>query len=318
MNIVVLDGYTLNPGDLSWDGLQALGDCRIYDRTSPEEVSEKAVNSEILLTNKTVVSAGTIQQLQELKYIGVMATGYNIVDILAAKKAGIIVTNVPTYGTQSVAQNTFAHILNLTNRVGEHAQSVAQGDWVVSKDWSYWKSPLIELAGLKLGIIGFGRIGQAVAKIGVSFGMEILFHDVYAPGPIPDGFVQMDLNRLFSESDIISLHCPLTNETKHIVNSEKLNLMKKSAFLINTSRGLLIDEKALADALNSGLIAGAGLDVLSVEPPTKNNPLLKAKDCFITPHYSWATKSSRERLMKVVIENIISFLKNKPQNVVNH
>jgi glycerate dehydrogenase len=317
MHIVVLDGYTLNPGDLNWSELEELGKCRIYDRTLPNDVVPRAASADILLTNKTPITAQDIEQLPKLKYIGVLATGYNIVDVDAAEAQDIIVTNVPTYGTDSVAQNTFAHILNLTNRVGQHAQSVMQGKWTASTDWCYWDYPLIELSGLILGIIGFGRIGQSVANLGLAFGMKVLFYDPQTTRSQPSTIKKVDLNQLFEQSDIITLHCPLTDETEKLVNKERLRLMKKTAFLINTSRGPLIDETALAGALNNNKIAGAGLDVLSVEPPVADNPLLKAKNCFITPHNSWATKASRIRLMNAVIDNIKAFLNHKPKNVVN-
>jgi len=317
MKIVVLDGYTLNPGDLSWNELHSLGECQIYDRTPADRVVERSRNAEILLLNKTPLPAEAIAQLPHLKYIGVLATGYNIVDVEAAATRKITVTNVPTYGTDSVAQQTIAHILNLTNHIAFHAQSVAAGGWTSSKDWCYWDRPLIELSGLTLGIIGFGRIGRAVAERAKTFGMAILVNDPFYQGDTDAGVKKVELEQIFLESDIVTLHCPLTKDTENLVNARRLSLMKKSAFLINTSRGPLIDETALANALNSGQIAGAGLDVLSVEPPLPDNPLLKARNCHITPHNSWATRASRQRLMKTVIENIRSFLDGKPQNAVN-
>jgi glycerate dehydrogenase len=317
MKIVVLDGYTLNPGDLGWDELHSLGECQLYDRTTADKVVERAQNAEILLLNKTPLPAEAIAQLSNLKYIGVLATGYNIVDIEAAAARNIPVTNVPTYGTNSVAQQTIAHILNLTNHVAHHAQSVAEGGWVSSKDWCYWDSSLIELSGLTLGIIGFGRIGRAVSEMAKAFGMIVQVNDPFYQEDTVAGVKKVELEQLFLESDVVSLHCPLTEETENLLNAQRLSLMKTSAFLINTSRGPLIDESALASALNTGQIAGAGLDVLSVEPPLQDNPLLTAKNCYITPHNSWATRASRERLMKTVIENIRSFLDGKPQNMVN-
>ena len=316
MNIVVLDGYTLNPGDLNWKNLEALGECRIYERTSPDDVVNRSLNAEIILTNKTPLTGDDIRQLNKLKYIGVLATGYNIVNIEAAKKRNILVTNVPTYGTDSVAQQTFAHILNFTNRIAQHSKSVFEGTWSSSKDWCYWDYPLIELSGLTLGIIGFGRIGQAVAQLGLAFGMKILFYDPQQLA-FPENVKKVDLEKLFKESDIVTLHCPLTDETEGFVNTDRLKLMKKTAFLINTSRGQLINEKDLADSLNNDKIAGAGLDVLPIEPPELNDPLLRAKNCFITPHNSWATKASRTRLMDAVIDNLKAFLNHKPKNVVN-
>jgi glycerate dehydrogenase len=317
MRIVVLDGYTLNPGDLSWEELEALGICAIYDRTPPEEVVARAEDAEIVLVNKVVLSREQIRRLGKLRYIGVLATGYNIVDVEAARERDVPVTNVPTYGTRSVAQMVFAHLLNLTLHVGHHAQTVAQGRWSASEDFCYWEYPLVELAGLTLGIVGFGRIGRATAGIATAFGMRVLAYDEVAPSGIPPGVELTGRNHLFRESDVVSLHCPLTPETQELVNEKRLALMKRSAFLINTSRGPLVDERALADALNSGRIAGAGVDVLSSEPPEPDNPLLSAKNCFITPHIAWATKAARERLLKTVVGNVKAFLEGCPRNVVN-
>jgi len=317
MDIVVLDGYTLNHGDLSWRELKELGLCRIFDRTSSEEVVPRSEGAEILLTNKTPVTGADINQLTRLKYIGVLATGYNIVDIEAARERNIPVTNVPTYGTDSVAQMTFAHILNLTNRAADHSYGVKHGEWASAKDWCYWKYPLIELSELTIGIIGYGRIGKAVGNLAQAFGMRVLFYDPTTSSPPSEKVESVSLDQLFHESDVISLHCPLTDETENLVNKHRLSLMKKSAFLINTSRGLLVDESALADSLNNDEIAGAGLDVLAVEPPEADNPLFNAKNCYITPHNAWATKASRIRLMNAVIDNIKSWLRNEPKNVVN-
>ena len=315
--IVVLDGYTLNPGDLSWKDLEALGQCTFYERTGPGEILSRAEGAEIVLTNKTVLSSDVIEKLPALKYVGVLATGYNIVDVEAASDRGVIVTNVPAYGTQSVAQLVFAHLLNLTHQVGHHAETVRNGRWVSSVDFCYWDTPLIELAGLTMGIIGFGRIGQTTAKLASAFGMKVVAYDIVQPASIPEGCEFVGLEDVLRRSDVISLHCPLTDQTEKIVNEQRLALMKKTAFLINTSRGPLVDEQALADALNSGRIAGAGLDVLSSEPPKKDNPLLQAENCFITPHIAWATRSARERLLKVVVDNVAAFLSGKPRNVVN-
>lgn len=316
MKIVILDGYALNPGDLSWKGLKALGELVVYDRTSPEEVVQRATGAEIVLTNKTIVSRAAIEQLPHLKYIGVLATGYNIVNVEAAKAQGIVVTNVPTYGTSSVAQATFAHLLNLTHHVGEHAAGVREGRWSASEDFCYWDFPLVEVAGLTLGIIGFGRIGRAVARIGLALEMNVLAHDVGRIEPL-DGVKRVDLDTLLAESDAVTLHCPLTADNQGLINARTLGLMKTTAFLINTARGPLIDEPALADALNSEQIAGAGLDVLSVEPPPADHPLLSARNCYITPHQAWATKTARQRLLDIVAENIRAYLDGKPQNVVN-
>ncbi|MBN2410440.1 D-2-hydroxyacid dehydrogenase [candidate division KSB1 bacterium] len=319
MNIVVLDGYTLNPGDLNWDELIKLGECKIYDRTSPEEIIDRSREADILLLNKVKLPREKIEKLPNLKYIGVLATGFNIVDIDAANEKKIPVSNVPTYGTLSVAQTTFAHLLNLTQRTEYHAHTVSYGKWSMSKDFCYWDFPLIELAGLTMGIIGFGEIGRAVAKIARAFEMNVIFYDITKQPDIPEGIIQInDPDDIFSKSDVVTLHCPLTDETNQIVNTQRLKLMKKSAYLINTSRGQLVDEEALADALNSGQIAGAGLDVLSEEPPKYDNILLSTPNCFITPHIAWATRSARQRLMDTVIANIKSFQQNKPQNIVNN
>lgn len=316
MKITVLDGHTLNPGDLSWDKLSELGNLTVYDRTKEKDILKRASNSKIILTNKTPLFANTIKQLPDLKYIGVLATGYNVVDADTAKKQGIIVTNVPAYSTRSVAQMTFAHILNLAQRTACHSASVKAGDWSRSEDFCYWKHPLLELSGMTLGIFGFGQIGQAVFKLAKAFGMKI----IASSRTTKEGFDDVDfvdIDSLFKTSDILTLHCPLTHETEKIVNKEKIDLMKKSAFIVNTARGQLIDEEALANALNNGTIAGAGLDVLSSEPPEKNNPLLSAKNCFITPHIAWASKASRQRLMDTAVENVKAFIKGSPQNKVN-
>jgi glycerate dehydrogenase len=314
MKIVVLDGYTLNPGDLDWTPLKDLGICEFHDRTAPEDIVPRARDAELVLTNKTPLDAATLAKLPKLKYIGVLATGYNIVDVQAAHAKGVPVANIPTYGTASVAQSTFALLLELTNHAGDHSRSVRDGGWAKSKDFCYWLTPQIELAGLTLGLIGFGRIGKAVAAIATAFGLKIIVHDQQ---PLPKGVQGADLEKIFRDSDVVSLHCPLTPETKHLVNAKRLALMKKTAFLINTARGPLIDEKALAEYLNDGLIAGAGLDVLSIEPPRADNPLLKARNCIITPHISWATASARKRLLDMAVQNVKAFLAGKPQNVVN-
>lgn len=317
MRIVVLDGYTLNPGDLSWDGLHALGFCEVYDRTPPEQTVARAAEADVILTNKTILDRAVLDQLPKLKYIGVLATGYNVVDTVAARERRIPVTNVPTYGTRSVAQMVFAHLLNLTQRVGHHAQAAGVGRWTASVDFCFWDYPLLELNGMTMGIVGFGRTGRATAKIAHAFGMKLLVHDSVTPSDLPNSGQFADLRRLFRESDVVSLHCPLTPQTENLVNAERLALMKKTAFLINTSRGPVVDEHALADALNAGQIAGAGLDVLRQEPPAADNPLLRAKNCYITPHIAWATRSARARLMDTAVENVKAFLEGKPQNVVN-
>jgi len=317
MKIVVLDGFTLNPGDLSWEGLEALGQCTVYDRTPEELVIERAAGAQIVLTNKTVLSADTLSALPVLRYISVLATGYNVVDLEAAAERGIAVSNVPAYATESVAQMVFAHLLNLTQDVGGHSRGVREGRWSSCADFCYWDRPLIELAGLTMGIIGFGRTGRATAALARAFGMKVVVHDVVGGGQMPQGCVFVELEDLFRRSDVVSLHCPLTAETRGLVNADRLSLMKPTAFLINTSRGPVVDEAALADALNEGRIAGAGLDVLSSEPPDAGNPLLRARNCFITPHIAWATRAARERLLAASVENVRCFIEGRCRNVVN-
>ena len=318
MRIVVLDGYTLNPGDLSWSDFESLGDFVVYDRTLKDEILTRSRDAEILLTNKTVLSKEILNQLPKLIYIGILATGYNVVDLETASKKGIPVTNIPEYGTQSVAQMVFAHLLNLCHHVFSHNSSIKKGQWGKSPDFCYWEHPLTELSGRTMGIVGLGRIGLAVANIALSFGMKILG---YKPGKViyqQKEIILSDLKTLFSESDVVSLHCPLTESNRGMVNKEMLELMKPTAFLINTSRGLLIDEFALSNALNKGIIAGAGLDVLSEEPPISGSPLLTTKNCFITPHIAWATIESRNRLIKTAFTNLKSFVNGKMVNVVNN
>lgn len=316
MNIVVLDGHALNPGDLNWDALSALGNLKIYDRSLPEQVVERAGNADIILTNKSIVNADAIRQLTGLRYIGVMATGYNVVDVKAAHAQEIIVANVPAYGSSSVAQLTFSLILELCQGVGMHAESVRQGEWAKSKDFSYWKMPLMELQGKTLAIIGFGQIGQAVAAIALSFGMQVIVSHKHPERDKMSGVTFKDQATCFREADIISLHCPLNADNKGFVNTVLLSTMRSSAFLINTSRGPLINEPDLAVALNSGVIAGAGLDVLSIEPPAADHPLFSARNCLITPHIAWATLEARKRLMDRTVENVKAFLDGKPVNVV--
>lgn len=317
MKIVVLDGHTLNPGDLSWAELEALGECDIHDRTPPEEVIQRAKDADIVLTNKVVLDRDILGQLPKLEFIGVLATGYNVVDAEAARERGIPVTNVPTYGTLSVAQMTFAHLLNLTQHVGHHAQTVRDGRWTDSEDWCYWDYHLIELAGLTMGIIGYGRIGRTVARLANAFGMSVVAYDAYVKESADPDVEMVDLDTLFARSDVVTTHCPLTPETEGLIDAERLSQMKRTVFVINTSRGPVVGNKDLADALNAGTIAGAGLDVLAVEPPGPDNPLLEAKNCYITPHISWATSAARARLMGTVVENIKAFIDGKPQNVVN-
>ena len=319
MRIVVLDGHTLNPGDLSWAELESLGDCAIHERSSPEQVVTRAAAAEIVLINKVELPETTLAELPRLRYVGVTATGYNVVDTAAARRRGIAVTNVPTYGTPSVAQMVFAHVLNLTQRVAHHAETVRRGRWCECEDFSYWDYPLIELDGLTMGIVGFGRIGQAVAKLALAFGMNVLACDVRseAAASAPAGVEFTDLDDLFARGDVVSLHCPLTDRTRHLVDARRLAMMKPGAILINTARGPLVDADALAEALDAGRIAGAGLDVLAVEPPRPDNPLPAAKNCFVTPHIAWATRSARQRLMAAVVANVRAFLEGRPVNVVN-
>lgn len=316
MNICVLDGFTLNPGDLGWDELQQLGKCEIYDRSTPTELISRIAPADVVLTNKVALNRKTIFALPKLKYIGVLATGTNVVDLTAARERDIPVTNVPAYSTRSVAQATIALLLELTNRTGHHAERVRSGAWTRSIDWCFWDFPLVELDGLTLGIVGFGRIGATVAEIARALGMNVIAHNT-SPKAAPSFVKFVDLETLFRTSDVISLHCPLTSQNQKLVNTERLARMKPSAFLLNTSRGPLIDEAALADALNNGRLAGAGLDVLSVEPPPANNPLLSAQNCIITPHNAWGTRAARTRLMRIAVDNIRAFLAGKPQNVVN-
>jgi glycerate dehydrogenase len=316
MTIVVLDGFTLNPGDLNWDKFSEIGDLQVYDRTSPEQIRERTADANIVLTNKTVLTADDIAAMDKVEYIGVLATGVNVVDLEYTKQNGITVTNVPGYSGSSSSQAVFALILELTNRVGHHSQTVTDGKWSESKDFCYWDYPLVELEGITLGIVGYGGIGKAVAKIALAFGMNILIYNRSVPPDLPDGIAYSDLDNLIKSSDIISLHCPLTPQTKGMINKESLAQMKKTSYLINTSRGPLVVESDLADALNKGTIAGAAMDVLDVEPPDKTCPLLTAKNCYITPHIAWATLASRERLMSIAVENIKSYLAGTPQNVV--
>jgi glycerate dehydrogenase len=312
-NIVVLDGYTLNPGDLDWSELRSLGLCTIHNRTLPDEIIHRANEAEIVLTNKTVLSKEILEQLPRLRYIGVLATGYNVVDIAAAKKMNITVTNVPAYSTHSVAQTVFALLLELTHHAGHHSAEVRNGRWSANPDFSFWDFPLVELRGKTFGIVGYGNIGQAVARIAAAFEMNVVISTRTARTS-GDSFT--DTETLLKTSDIVSLHCSLNDETQNLINAKRLAIMKPSAYLINTGRGGLIDEYALANALNNELLAGAGLDVLSIEPP-KDNPLLSAKNCIVTPHIAWASRSARERLMDAVVHNVQSFIEGKPVNVVS-
>jgi len=316
MKIVVLDGYALNPGDLSWEGLKKLGDCQIFDRTKPEEVFSRISDVEAVITNKVIIDKHMLSQLPALEYIGVTATGYNVVDVLAATERNVVVTNIPAYSTDSVAQLVFSHILNVTNRVELHANSVKAGNWTKNPDFAYWKTPQTELAGKTLGIIGFGRIGRKVAEIALALGMKVVFQNRSVKNDIPEGIIQKSLSEVFAESDFVSLNCPLTAENSAFVNKKLIETMKSTAVLINTGRGALVNEIDLAEALNSGRIAAACLDVLATEPPLQQNPLILAKNCFITPHIAWATIEARQRLMNITVENLKNYLSGNPKNVV--
>ncbi|WP_066223304.1 D-2-hydroxyacid dehydrogenase [Formosa haliotis] len=319
MKIVILDGYTLNPGDLSWDALKAIADIVIYDRIAVDtnSIIEAIGDAEAVLTNKVPLSAEVLSQLPQLKYIGVTATGYNIIDIEAAKKQGVVVTNVPAYSTKSVAQFTMALLLELCHHVGDHNRAVKEGQWEHSEDFSFWNSPLIELEGKTMGLIGFGQIGQATAALAQAFGMQVLVYNrtVYKEFET-DTLTFVELDTLLAEADVISLHCPLTKDTEGLINSETIAKMKAEVFLINTSRGGLVVEADLAEALNSDKIAAAAVDVVSQEPITSDNPLLKAKNCIITPHIAWAPIEARSRCMQIAVSNFESFLNDKPQHVV--
>jgi glycerate dehydrogenase len=316
MRIVVLDGNTANPGDLRWEVFEEFGDVVVHDRTPSPLIVERARDADVVLTNKAPLDAATIALLPKLRYIGVLATGFNVVDVQAARSRNIPVCNVPEYGTPNVAQAVFALLLELTNRTGHHAETVRSGRWSKSLDWCYWDFPLVELHGRTLGIIGYGRIGSAVAKIALAFGMRVL---AYRRSPLPESESVMaaSIEAIFKEADVVSLHCPLTPDTRHLVNSDRLGKMKRAAFLINTSRGPLIDESALAIALNEERIAGAALDVLGMEPPAADNPLLTAKNCIITPHIAWATREARARLLTIAADNIRCWHDGAPRNVVN-
>lgn len=314
--IVVLDGYTENPGDLSWDILASQADNFIlYDRTAPDDIVARIADAQIILINKTPVSKATMDACPNLLYIGVLATGYNVVDVAAASERGITVTNIPTYGTDAVAQYTMALLLELCHHVGAHNDSVHRGDWSRSKDFCYWNYPLTELSGKTMGIIGYGRIGQAVALRAKAFGMKIL---AYSHGNIPEDEIAKpaSLEELLAASDVVSLHCPLTPQTNELINENTIQLMKDGALLINTARGPLVSEKAIADALSTGKLAGMASDVCTVEPVLPDNPLLSAPNCILTPHIAWAAKESRERLMKIAGENLAAYLEGHPQNVV--
>ena len=318
MKIVILDGHTANPGDLSWDGLREYGELEVYDRTAPAELLSRAEGAEVILTNKVIIDAKTMAALPCLRYIGVLATGYNVVDIAEAHRRGIVVTNIPAYSTMSVAQMVMAHLLNITNQVALHAESVRRGEWQECPDFSFTKSPLIELDGLTLGIVGLGNTGSATARMAQAMGMQVMAvssktEEMLRPLGIrkASGYEQ-----LFSEADVVSLHCPLTDETRHLVNRERLALMKPTAILINTGRGPLLDEQAVADALTEGRLYAVGVDVLTEEPPRKGSPLITAPRCYITPHIAWASAAARRRLVSIATSNVAAFLSGEPQNSI--
>lgn len=317
MKIVVLDGYTLNPGDLTWDGLDALGTLTVYDRTPADEIISRIGDAEIVFTNKTPITKETLDACPQIRFIGVLATGYNIVDTAAAAANHIPVANIPTYGTSAVAQFTFALLLEICHHVGHHSNSVREGAWTKSIDFCYWDYPLMELAGKTIGLLGFGKIGQAVANIAHAFSLQVLAYDISIPAEAPENVTFVDLDTLLARSDILSLHCPLFPSTEKIINAQSLKKMKDSAILINTSRGPLIDEQAVADALQSGKLAAAAMDVVSTEPIRGDNPLLQAKNCLITPHIAWAPKEARVRLMNIAVNNLKSFLEGAPIHIVN-
>jgi len=317
MKIVVLDGYCLNPGDLSWDGVRAFGETLVFDRTPAGEAAQRAVGAQIVFTNKTALPGEVLRRLPELRYIGVLATGYNIVDVEAARRLGIVVTNIPTYGTASVAQFVFALLLELCHNVGLHADAVRAGEWTRSADWCFTKAPLTELAGMTMGIVGFGRIGRAVGKIADALGMRVAAVDTNrSDAPPYANFRWMEIDELLAEADVVSLHAPLVPETRGMIDARAIARMKPSAFLINTSRGPLVVDRDLADALNAGRLAGAALDVISEEPPAADNPLLTARNCLVTPHIAWATRAARARLMEEAVRNLAAFVAGESRNVI--
>ena len=316
MKIVILDGFTANPGDLSWKGLEELGTLTVYDRTKPEETIARAAEADIVLTNKVIINREVMAQLPQLKYIGVLATGYNVVDIEAAHERGIIVTNVPAYSTESVAQMVFAHLLTVTNRTEHYALQNRQGRWTKNPDFCYWDFPHLELAGKTIGIVGLGNIGRRVAEIALAFGMQVKALTSKSANVLPTGVEKANLEELLATSDVISLHCPLTDTTRHLINRDTLSKMRPSAILINTGRGPLVDDQAVASALAKGQLAAFCADVLTEEPPKADNPLLNQPNAFITPHIAWATEEARSRLLQVAISNVQAFLNAKPQNVV--
>lgn len=317
MKIVNLEGYTTNPGDLSWEQFEKYGELTVYDRTKPEEIVERAKDADILFINKCIITKELLEQMPNLKYVGLESTGYNVIDGKAARERGITISNIPAYSTTAVAQLVFAFILQMTNKVTLHSDAVYNGEWTNCPDFCFWKAPLAELDGKTIGIIGFGSIGQRVSAIAQAFGMKVL---VYTPHPKPEVYPRVtftDFKTLLENSDVVTCHCPLTPDTENLINADALAKMKQSAILINTSRGPVVDEAALADALNNDRLQGAGVDVLRTEPPKADNPLLHAKNCYITPHIAWAGYETRARLQRILEENLVAFLEGHPQNVVN-
>jgi len=315
MKIVVLDGYTLNPGDNPWSALEAFGDVSIFERSTTAEILSRASHADVVLTNKAALPAGVIESLPKLKFVSVMATGYNVVDVAAARARGIVVSNVPDYGTNTVAQYVMALLLELCHHVGDHANAVRDAAWTNCVDWTFCRTPQIELYGKTMGIVGFGRIGRRVAALAEAFGMRVIYNSRRAYEDVPQGY--RVLENLFAEADVVSLHCGLTTENDGMVNSHLLARMKPSAFLINTARGRLVNEGDLASALAKGVLAGAAVDVLSSEPPSADNPLLSAKNCLVTPHIAWAALEARQRIMQTTVENVRAFLDGAPMNVVS-
>jgi len=315
MKICILDGYSLNPGDLDWSPVERLGDVTLFDRTPADKIVERAADADIVLTNKVPFSADTLRQLPRLRFICVLATGYNIIDTEAAARQGVVVANIPAYSTMSVAQMAFAHILNITNHVASYAREVADGKWTNCPDFCFWDSALTELAGKTMGIVGLGNTGMATARIAVAMGMKVVALTSKSADTLPEGITPAPLDDVLASADVVSLHCPLTPSTRHLINAASIAKMKPSAILINTGRGPLVDEQAVADALNGGRLAAFGADVLSQEPPRGDNPLLSAHNCFLTPHIAWATLEARTRLMSTATENVRQFIAGEP--VVN-
>lgn len=317
MKIVILDGYSANPGDLSWDALKALGEVTVYDRTSREDTVERAADADIVLTNKVVIDREVMEQLPRLKFIGVLATGYNIIDVACAREHGVVVSNVPAYSTESVAQMVFSHLLTVTNRTEHYAQQNREGRWTRSADFCYWDSPVMELAGKTMGIMGLGNIGRRVAEIALAFGMKVVALTSKSEALLPQGVRKVTLEELLGASDVVSLHCPLTDQTRHLINHDTIAMMRPTAILINTGRGPLVDDEALAEALNANRLKAYCADVMTQEPPKADNPLLGLKNVFLTPHIAWASTEARIRLLDITIKNVRAFIEGKPQNVIN-